>query len=300
MKIGLVGLGRMGSAIAARLAEGGNEMTVWNRTPSKTAPLIALGARLAETPKDLAESTDFIVTMLKDEAALDDVYNGPHGVLAADLKGRLIIDMSTVPPETGQMLAVKVRAKGASFIECPVGGSVGPARSGQLLGLAGGTQEDVDRAMPLLSQLCRRVERIGDVGTAASLKLAINLPLLVFFQAFGEAYSLIKHLGHSPAWLIEMMSETAGAANVLRMRGKVVAAALSGDLSEPAVFDVNTGRKDLRVIVDYASRHHQTLPITERAFTVYDMAVKDGWGERDMATFPAYWNTAARHLPPSS
>jgi 3-hydroxyisobutyrate dehydrogenase len=290
----------MGSAIAERLLECGHELVVWNRTPSKAAPLVALGARAAETPKNLAESVDTIITILTDEAALERVYRAIDGILATDVQDRLIIDMSTVTPQAEEALAQHLRIKGAAFMECPVAGTVGPARSGKLLGLAGGNKEDVARAIPLLSQLCRRVEHIGDVGAAASLKLAINLPLLVFFQAFGEAYSLINDLGHSPTWLVEMMAETAGAANVLRMRSAVVANALRGDLSEPPAFDIRTAHKDLRVIIDYAASKHQTLPITERTFAVYDTATQEGWGERDLATFPAYWGALLSHLPASA
>jgi 3-hydroxyisobutyrate dehydrogenase len=118
--------------------------------------------------------------------------------LKGDIQGKLFIEMSTVRPQTEKQLAAKARALGAAFIDCPVGGTVGPAREGKLLGFVGGDADDVARARPLLEQMCRRVEHVGPVGSGASMKLAINLPLLVYWQALGEALLLCKPLGLDP------------------------------------------------------------------------------------------------------
>src|SRR6185503_18877620 len=174
MRIGIAGLGRMGSAIAARLMEVGHDVTVWNRSGDKAKPLAAAGAKVAANSAELATQVEAIVTILDAIAA---VYEGPTGLLAGNVKGKLVIDMSTVQPETEVALAEKVRAKGAVFVECPVGGTVGPAREGKLLGVAGGTAEDFARAKPLLGQMCRRVEHVGPVGAGSAMKLALNLPL---------------------------------------------------------------------------------------------------------------------------
>ena len=197
--------------------------------------------------------------------------------------------MSTVQPETEVALAEKVRAKGATFVECPVGGTVGPARDGKLLGVAGGTKEDFARAQPLLAQMCRRVEHVGPVGAGSSMKLALNLPLMIYYQALGEAYVLCRHLGLDNKWLMEFLSDTSGAPNVLKTRGPKIAAALSGDDAGPPAFDVDTIRKDLATMVAEAKTRGATLPIAERTLAVYDEAAKDGWGKRDGASLPAYW-----------
>ena len=145
--------------------------------------------------------------------------------------------MSTVQPETEIALAKKVGAKGATLVECPVGGTVGPALTGKLLGVAGGTQEDFARAKPLLEQMCRRVDLVGPIGAGASMKLAINLPLATFWQSFGEAFALCRHLNLDPAWLVELFAETSGGPNVLRARGGAVALALQAKDSGSATFD---------------------------------------------------------------
>ena len=220
MQIGIAGVGRMGAAIALRLMEVGHQVTVWNRSADKTAPLAAAGAKVAASPSALASEADVILTILTNAEAQSAVYDGPQGILAGNISGKLVIDMSTVQPAEIVALAAKVRAKGAAFVECPVGGTTGPARQGKLLGLAGGNAADVARARAILDQLCRRVEHVGPVGAGASMKLAINLPLMVAYQALGEAYVLCRHLGADPRWLMELFADTSGAPNVLKTAGR--------------------------------------------------------------------------------
>ncbi|MFY9686711.1 MAG: NAD(P)-binding domain-containing protein, partial [Pseudolabrys sp.] len=154
MRVGVAGLGVMGAAVAARLMEVGHEVTVWNRTADKTTPLSDAGAKVASTPAQLASAVEATVTMLTDAAAIDAVYSGSNGLLSGDVKGKLLIEMSTVPPKVPLALAPKVRAQGAAFVECPVGGSTAPARQGKLLGLMGADPADAERAKSLLNQLC--------------------------------------------------------------------------------------------------------------------------------------------------
>src|SRR6266849_4970938 len=210
MKIGMAGTGRIGAAIAQRLAGRGHEVKVWNRTAGKAR---GLGLEVADSATRLAEVSETLISILTDAAAVESVYGQ---LLAGDVKGKLFIEMSTVRPETERRLAEKVRAKGAAFVECPVGGTVGPAKDGKLFGFAGGEAADVARARPLLDQMCRRVEHVGPVGAGASMKLAINLPLMVFWQAFGEALSLCEPLGIDPARLMDIFADTSGGPNVLK------------------------------------------------------------------------------------
>src|SRR5262249_50728489 len=152
---------------------------------AKTRPLIDAGAKAFETPAALAEGSDATIVMLLNDAATEAVYRGVTGLLAAKLQGKLLLDMSTIRPETMISVGTAVARSGATFIECPVGGSMAPAKEGKLFGLVGGTDTDVARARPLLEQLCRRIEHVGPLGAGATLKLAVNLPLLVYWQALG-------------------------------------------------------------------------------------------------------------------
>jgi 3-hydroxyisobutyrate dehydrogenase len=279
----------MGAAIAARLMEVGHTLTVWNRSSDRTKPLAEAGARVANSPAQLTNEVEAVITILTNREALAQVYEGKDGLLAGDAKGKLFIEMSTVQPHDEVALAEKVRAKGGIFVECPVGGTVGPARQGKLLGCAGANKEDFEKAKPLLDQMCRRVELMGPVGAGASMKLAINLPLLVFYQALAEAYVLCRHLKLDNTWLMEFLSDTSGGPNVLKNRGAVIAQPLDGKDPGAANFDIDLIRKDLATMLAEARKRGASLPLVERTLAIYDDAAKDGWGKRDGAWLPAYW-----------
>ena len=290
MRIGVAGIGKMGAAMAARLADVGQPPMVWNRTRARAE---ATGLVVADTPRALAEASEIIVTSLFDEAAANAVFHGTDGLLAAELGGKLVIEMSTLRPHTQVALAEAVAARGGRAIECPVGGTTGPARSGKLLGMAGGDAADVAWARPVLDQLCRRVEHIGPHGAAASMKLAINLPLLVFWQSFGEANALIRHLGLDSAWLLDFFGDTSGAPSALKVRAPALAATLGGKDPGPPTFDIDSIRKDMRTMLDEAASRGVTLPVTAETLACFDQASEAGMGERDCAYLPAIWATKA-------
>jgi 3-hydroxyisobutyrate dehydrogenase len=289
MRVGVAGVGRMGGAIAARLMEAGHDVTVWNRTPDKVKPLADAGAKVAGSPAELAAQVEAAVTILTNQEALAAVYEGAEGLLAGSPAGKLFIEMSTVQPHDEVALAEKVRAKGGIFIECPVGGTVGPARQGKLLGVAGAAKEDFERARPLLDQMCRRVDLVGPVGAGTSLKLALNLPLLVYYQALAEAFMLCRHLQLDNTRLMEILADTSGGPNMLKTRGPAIAAALDGKDPGLANFNIDLVCKDLSTMLTEARARGASLPLAERALAIYDEASKDGWGERDGAWLPAYW-----------
>jgi 3-hydroxyisobutyrate dehydrogenase len=221
------------------------------------------------------------------------VFRGADGLLASDLGGKLVIEMSTLRPHTQVALADAVAARGGRAIECPVGGTTGPARSGKLLGMAGGEAVDVARARPVLDVLCRRVEHIGPHGAGAAMKLAINLPLLVFWQAFGEANALVRHLGLDPAWLVEFFGDTSGAPAALKVRAAALAATLGGKDPGPPTFDIDSIRKDMRTMVAEAASRGVALPATEAALACFEQASEAGMGSQDCSYLPALWAAKA-------
>jgi len=279
----------MGAAIAEHLMDLGHELSVWNRTADKTRPLAAAGAKIAATPFQLASFSETVITILTDAAAIDAAYHARDGLLSGSVAGKLFIEMSTVRPETEQKLAAKIREKGATPIECPVGGTVGPAKDGKLFGFVGGEAADVARARPLLGQLCRRVEHVGPIGAGASMKLAINLPLLVFWQAFGEALALCRPLGLDAARVVDIFADTSGGPNVLKGRAAALAAAPGGREAGPITVDVDAMRKDLRTMVEEARSLGTTLPVTSSALQCYDEASRSGLGKSDITTIPVRW-----------
>jgi 3-hydroxyisobutyrate dehydrogenase len=290
MKIGIAGTGRMGAAMAGRLAGLGHDMTVWNRSADKAR---ALGLKLADSPAALAGASEAVISMLGDAAAVETVY---AQMLAGDAKGRLFVDMSTVRPETSRRIDALVKRKGGAFVECPVGGTVGPAKEGKLFGFAGGEPADVARARPILDQLCRRVEHVGPVGAGASMKLAINLPLMVYWQALGEALSLIKGLDLDPERVVSILSDTSGAPTMLKNRGPSIAAALAGKDTGAVSVNIDTMKKDLSEMVEEARLLGWSAPVTEAALRAFARASKAGLGAKDCVMLPVDWSSKPQKL----
>jgi len=284
MNVGLVGIGRMGAAMGERLIDLGHRLTVWNRSADKAAKLVARGAHLAGSPSAVAAASEITLTILTDAKAIEVVYDGRGGILSADISGKLLVDMSTVAPETTRALAARVRAKGAAFVECPVGGTVGPAREGKLLGMAGGSAEDFARAKPVLEQLCRRVDLLGPNGAGSTMKLAINLPLATYWEALAEAMSLLRDAGIPPEKIVEIMADSSGGTNVLKNRGPKLVAALKEGAKPEVGFDIDGMRKDLRTMLAVAESMGLELPVSAKTLACYDAAAAEGWGNRDASS----------------
>ena len=290
MKIGVAGLGAMGAAVANRHLSLGNEVVVWNRTPGKIKPLADAGAKVVGSPAEVAAASDTIVTLLTDGAAIDAVYNGPKGLLSGDVKGKLFIEMSTVPPKVETDLAPKVRGKGAVMVECPVGGSTTPAREGKLLGLMGAEPADAERAKPILEQMCRKVEHCGPVGTGAAMKLAINLPLMVAWQAYGEAFSIARSVGWPAKRLLDLFVESNGANNALKMRADMIVKMLEDKDPGPTTFSIDNAVKDLRTMVATGESLGAEMRATKAALSTFEEATKSGIGGGDGAQMSVYWS----------
>ena len=219
--------------------------------------------------------------MLIDDAALAEVYQGAEGLLGAALAGKSIVEMSTVRPDTVVVLAKKVRDAGGAFLECPVGGTIAPARSGKLLGMAGGDPADFERARPVLEKLCRRVELMGGVGTGAAMKLAVNLPLLVYWEALGEALSLCAHAGVDLALAGDMLCDSSGAIAPAKARVPAIVDVVGGAQRPEPNFALSASAKDLRLVAEVARGAGIDAPVASAARACYEAAIEDGWSETD-------------------
>lgn len=291
MQIAVAGLGAMGSAIAERLITVGHRVTVWNRTAAKTAPLAAAGAQVAQDPAAAAAPAEAVITILTDAAAIAAVYHGPHGLLSGAVAGKLLIDMSTVAPHVETALAARVQSQGAAFVECPVGGSTTPARAGQLLGLMGAAPSEAERARPLLEQLCRKLEHCGPVGTGSAMKLAINLPLMVAWQAYGEAFAIARDVGFPPQRLLALFVESNGANNGLKMRADKIVAMMENRDSGPTTFSIANAVKDLKTMLEAGSAKGFALPATRATLAALEEASRAGLGAGDAARQAVYWSS---------
>jgi len=197
--------------------------------------------------------------------------------------------MSTVPPKVPTALASAVRGKGAVLVECPVGGSTTPARQGKLLGLMGAEPADAERAKPILDQLCRKVEHCGPVGTGAAVKLAINLPLMVAWQAYGEAFAIARSVGWPPRRLLDVFVESNGANNALKTRADMIVALFEGRDPGTTTFSIDNAVKDLRTMVETGESLGADMRATKAALSGFEDATKNGFGGGDGAQMPVYW-----------
>lgn len=276
--IEIAGTGRMGTAFARRLIEAGHKVKVWNRSPSRMAAAVEAGAQATDMAGLAA--CDTILLSLANAAASRLVLDGLQD---AGITGKLVIDLSTLLPDDADALANRATAAGAQFVHCPVGGTVAPALKGQLLGLAGGTADAIGQAKPVLDLLCRRVEHVGTAGAAARMKLAINLPLAVYWQTLGESLSLLGSAGIPHDLAISLIADSSAGPTVLKNRAQVVVDTLGGK-DQPGTFDISGLAKDLGLALELAQADGTDLPLASRAKPLYAAAIDAGLGGFDGAS----------------
>jgi 3-hydroxyisobutyrate dehydrogenase len=201
----------------------------------------------------------------------------------------VFIDMSTVRPAKPLEMARRVQEVKAFFLECPVGGSVGPAKEGKLLGFVGGDALDLQRVRALLDVICRRVEHVGPHGAGATMKLAVNLPLMVYWQTLGEALSLVEPLGLDPQRVIDILSDSSGGPNMLKVRGGMIAKTLSQLKSDQVTVNVATMRKDMQAMLDQGLATHKSLPLTALALQKFESAAQSGLDTKDCSELLVWW-----------
>ncbi len=288
-RLGFIGLGRMGQAMAGRLLAAGFPLTVHNRTRSRADALVSAGATWADTPADVAARSDIIFTILTDEPAVETVYRGQQGLLAAPVPGRLFIEMSTIRTATILALAEAIEQRGAHLLDAPVSGTVAPAREGQLLVLVGGRTSDVERARPALQVLGRRIIHLGGQGAGTTMKLALNMTMACFWGALAESLAIGRQFGLSLETMLDVYLDSPVALPALRSKTP----ALLGETNDVA-FDVTGVRKDLRSMVATAQDAGVPAPVASAALAHFAAATAAGYGERDLAAVVDYLAELAR------
>jgi 3-hydroxyisobutyrate dehydrogenase len=282
MRVGIMGYGRMGAAMGARFAAQGHQLIVWNRSAEPRAAALAAGAQVVETPAEVAQASDVVLSSLFDETAVRSVYLGTAGIASATLNGRLVIDTSTVPPRLAPALAHAVSSAGGRFVDAPVLGTVGPAREGRLIALLGGASSAVAEAAVILRSVARAVHPMGGAGAGYAAKLAINLLKGTYWAALGDCLCLAKRFGIDQNAILDVIESGPGA--LVELAGKMPV--LRGAITGPA-FDIDGGLKDLQVIVA-AGGGGEAVPVASSALEAVSRAVKGGWGKRDIAAVALY------------
>jgi len=284
-RIGWIGLGNMGVPMVKNLLKAGFEVTVYNRTAAKAAPLQEAGAKLAVSPAALWETADTIITMVADDAALQQIHQGKDGLLAGAAaygpgarSGATVIDMSTVSPATSRDLAAKLAAGGVDYLDAPVAGSVKPAELGQLVIMVGGKKEVYERAAPIFEKLGKAQFYLGQQGSGNNAKLAINTLLAFNMQGLAESVLFASEHGIRPEAMLAIIGESAVANAITKMK---TANILQANY-QPA-FALKHLAKDLRL----AQGQGLHTPAGEVIHDSYQQALVEGWGEKDIsAIFP--------------
>jgi 3-hydroxyisobutyrate dehydrogenase-like beta-hydroxyacid dehydrogenase len=276
--LGFVGLGAMGSRIAGRLVDSGNQVYATNRTKAKAQPLIDRGLRWRESPREVAAAAEVVFSMVTDDAALGAIASGPDGILAGLEDGKVYVDMSTVSPRASRQLAERVDWLGAQMLDAPVSGSIPQAESGTLAIMVGGERQAFASVEPLLRELGQTVTHIGTNGQGLLLKLAINISLAVQTLAFSEGLLLAERGGIDPRLAAEVMSTSSIGSPMLRAR-----IPLFLDLPEQAWFDVELMQKDIRLARQTADDLQIPLPSATVADQILTQARNLGYAHRDLA-----------------
>jgi 3-hydroxyisobutyrate dehydrogenase len=295
MAIGIVGIGNMGRPIAEYLSEVGAELVLWNRSGTKADGVA--NSSIAQTPAMVVAGCDVILSVLANDTAIDHVYRGPDGLLSTELTGKTIVEMATTSPATVQGLERDVTARGGLFLECPVSGNVVPARSGQLMGLAGGSQAAFDAAQPVLSQITRRLEHLGPVGTGAAMKLAVNLPLMVYWSALGEALGLALSQGVDAGLALDILGDSSGAIGAAKKRIPPIRdMVVSGDPGSVS-FTLTNAIKDMALMTDLAQAQGSPHAVIAAVLDKARIAAAGGWDTYDNSLAGLFGQTKQKEKP---
>jgi 3-hydroxyisobutyrate dehydrogenase len=276
-RVAFLGLGNMGAGMAGRLVEAGHTLSVWNRTPAKAEPLVARGAHLAATPRVAADGAEAVLAMLADDEASRTVWLGPNGVRHAALApSALAIECSTLSHDWVLELAGEMRAKGLSYIDCPVTGLPDAAAAGKLILLAGASDADLAAARPILAPLSSEIIHFGGVGAGTAYKLIVNLMGAVQIAGAAEGMALAERAGLEPAMVAAAIAKgQAASPQVVRNTARFVA----DDHDYNIVFSGRLRLKDVSYAMALARKLGLGAPFGEAAMRQYAALVERGEGD---------------------
>lgn len=278
MRVAFLGLGVMGSRMAAHLARKGFEVVVWNRTRARTEELVSRGAKLAKSPKDAAAQADVICTSLADSAAMERVFFADDGVKAGLTAGKRMVDFSTISPELVRRLSEACSEKGAQFIAAPVTGARIAAEHASLVFVCGGPREAVDEMQPLFDAMGKKAIYVGEAWQAAELKLVTNVITAHMVEALAEGAALATHAGLSMAQVLEVVQSTTYASPYWETKGQAIA---NREFSRQ--FSVDLMHKDLTLALDCGRSYGVPMPGTAAIREVFQFGRAQGLGGKDVA-----------------
>ena len=283
-KIGLIGLGLMGRPMGMNLLKAGFPLTVWNRTVSRADELVAGGAKLAKSPREAAEASDVLLTMVSDPPALESVLWGEYGALESLKKGSTYIDSSTVSPVLAKKIAAACKDRGIRFLDAPVTGGDWGAREGNLVFMIGGDKETFEDVEPILRVMGKRFFLLGPNGAGQTIKVAMNAILALQVGAVAEAIGLITKAGLQGEQLLEVLQASMARSGLVDLKAPLM---LKGDF-KPS-FPLRLMHKDLGLALDLANQLGVALPTTAAVREVYNYVKGEAKEDVDYSAVIQFW-----------
>ena len=281
MRVGFVGLGAMGAGIVKRLLAAGHTVTGWNRTKEKAEPLITMGMRWADSPRQVADQSEVVFTIVTDAAAVRTVALGPDGVISGLAKDGIFLDMSTIAPQDSRAIAAEFSSAGLTMLDAPISGSPITVDAGSASLMVGGDRSAFERVKPVLLDIGAKALYIGESGTAVQMKLAVNLVLMVEVIAFGEGIALAEKGGVAREIAVEAMLNSVAASPVLGYRGPFI---LEGNMPEVPLADVNLQQKDMLLVLELGRKLGSPVPLAAAANEMMNACRGLGIDHRDFVT----------------
>lgn len=275
-RVGFVGLGTMGAAMAANLLRAGYALQVWNRSPGPAGPLIALGAAASPTPKALASAVDLVVICVSDTPDVEAVLFGPEGVAEGAARGSLVIDCSTISPAATREFAARLRERGVAMVDAPVSGGSEGAIHATLTIMVGGEPDDVERADAVLGAMGRTITHMGPIGAGQATKAVNQVIIAAGYLGVAEGIVLAMRAGLDPEAVVAALKGGAAQSWILENRsGRMIAD------SYPLGFKISLHRKDLAIALEMARSVGVVLPVASLAAQLEDGLVATGHGDED-------------------
>jgi 3-hydroxyisobutyrate dehydrogenase len=287
MIVGLIGLGRMGSAMATRLSEHGHQVIGWDANPAAVRGLADAGGQAAPSARAVAHAAASVISTITEDNGVRGVFTGACGMLEADVTDMLFIEMSTLQPATVRELAPLIEARGARIVDAPVLGTISRVRDGTLVALAGGDAGDVTRARTVLDVLAKHVVHMGPLGSGHAMKLAVNLGLAAFIQGLAESLALGEREGLGMEQMLAVLVNAPTANAWLASRKGV----LTGEQTD-VTLDIRTLRKDMMSVVATGARDGVPMPLSSGVLAALSAAVAGDYGDRDIGALVAFLREA--------
>jgi 3-hydroxyisobutyrate dehydrogenase-like beta-hydroxyacid dehydrogenase len=283
-KVGLIGLGLMGKPMGMNLLKAGFPLTVWNRTASRADELVAAGARLAQSPRELAANSELVLSIVSDPPALEEVLWGQNGAMQGFQRGSIYIDSSTVSPTLARKVATACQERGVRFLDAPVTGGDWGAKKGELVFMVGGDAATLTDAEPVLRVLGKKWFHLGPNGAGQTIKLAMNMILALEVDALAEALALVTAAGLQGEKLVEVMQSSMARSGVLDIKSQNL---LKGDYTPS--FPLRLMHKDMRLALELAQQIHVELPATEAAYKTYSTVKEAAKEDLDYSAVMKFW-----------